>query len=55
MIDYDNFSRCHLTDILFRFSRRSKRVKYEFFQMSDPVQKSASMPNDHHKDIFAGS
>ena len=27
MIDYDSFSRCHLTDIFFRFSRRSKRVK----------------------------
>ena len=27
MIDYDNFSRCHLTDIFFRFSRGSKRVK----------------------------
>ena len=28
MIDYDSFSRCHLTDIFFRFSRGSKRVKY---------------------------
>ena len=27
MIDYDSFSRCHLTDIFFRFSRGSKRVK----------------------------
>ena len=26
MIDYDSFSRCHLTDILFRFSRGSVRV-----------------------------
>ena len=28
MIDYDSFSRCHLTDIFFRFSRGSKRVKF---------------------------
>ena len=27
MIDYDSFSRCHLTDIFFRFSRGRKRVK----------------------------
>ena len=27
MIDYDSFSRCHPTDIFFRFSRGSKRVK----------------------------
>ena len=27
MIDYDSFSRCHLTDIFFRFSRGIKRVK----------------------------
>ena len=27
MIDYDSFSRCHLTDIFFRYSRGSKRVK----------------------------
>ena len=27
MIDYDSFSRCHLTDIFFSFSRGSKRVK----------------------------
>ena len=27
MIDYDSFSRCHLTDIFFRFSRGSKRLK----------------------------
>ena len=26
MIDYDSFSRCHLTDIFFRFSRGSKRA-----------------------------
>ena len=26
MIDYDSFSRCHLTDIFFRFSRKSKTV-----------------------------
>ena len=26
MINYDSFSRCHLTDIFFRFSRGSKRV-----------------------------
>ena len=26
MIDYDSFSRCHLADIFFRFSRGSKRV-----------------------------
>ena len=29
MIDYDSFSRCHLTDIFFRFSRGSKRVNGE--------------------------
>ena len=29
MIDYDSFSRCHLTDIFFRFSRGSKRVKID--------------------------
>ena len=28
MINYDSFSRCHLTDIFFRFSRGSKRVKH---------------------------
>ena len=27
MIDYDSFSLCHLTDIFFRYSRGSKRVK----------------------------
>ena len=27
MIDYDSFSRCHLTDIFFRFSSGSKRLK----------------------------
>ena len=27
MIDYDSFSRCHPTDLFFRFSRGSKRVK----------------------------
>ena len=27
MIDYDSFSRYHLMDIYFRFSRGSKRVK----------------------------
>ena len=27
VIDYDSFSRCHLTDIFFRYSRGSKRVK----------------------------
>ena len=27
MIDYDRFSRCHLTDIFFRFSRGSKSLK----------------------------
>ena len=27
MIDYDSFSRCHLTDIFFRHSHGSKRVK----------------------------
>ena len=27
MINYDSFSRCHLTDIFFRFSRGSKRVE----------------------------
>ena len=31
MIDYDSFSRCHLTDIFFRFSRVSKRVKGRHF------------------------
>ena len=30
MIDYDSFSRCHLKDIFFRFSRGSKRVKKRF-------------------------
>ena len=29
MIDYDSFSRCHLTDIFFRFSHGSERVKNE--------------------------
>ena len=27
MTNYDSFSHCHLTDIFFRFSRGSKRVK----------------------------
>ena len=35
MIDYDSFSRCHLTDIFFRFSRRSKRVKIEKMNFLD--------------------
>ena len=26
MIDYDNFSHCHLTDIFFRYFRGSERV-----------------------------
>ena len=26
MINYDSFSRCHLADIFFRYSRGSKRV-----------------------------
>ena len=26
MIDYDSFSRCHLTDIFFRFSRGAKEL-----------------------------
>ena len=34
MIDYDSFSRCHLTDIFFRFSRGSKRVKFKFCKTS---------------------
>ena len=27
MIDYDSFSHCHLTDIFFRYSLESERVK----------------------------
>ena len=58
MIDYDSFSRCHLTDIFFhltdiffRFSRGSKRVnkstlykKYLFF-------KPASGSGNYHEFI----
>ena len=33
MIDYDSFSRCHLTDIFFCFSRGSKRVKMVFLKL----------------------
>ena len=32
MTNYDSFSLCHLTDIFFRYSRRSKRVKVSLLQ-----------------------
>ena len=33
MIDYDSFSRCHLTDIFFPFSSGSKRVNKGCFKL----------------------
>ena len=35
MIDYDSFSCCHFTDIFFRFSRGSKRVKHGQTSLTD--------------------
>ena len=40
MIDYDSFSRCHLTEIFFRFSRGSKRVNGD----SQIKKKEACLP-----------
>ena len=45
MIDYDSFSRCHLTDIFFRFSRESKRVnipKTNFMLIDNYINASRS-------------
>ena len=41
MIDYDSFSRCHLTDIFSRYFRGSKRVKEATCCPSAVVQGSA--------------
>ena len=41
MIDYDSFSHCHLTDIVFRYSRGSKRVKEANEPTMVPVVKKA--------------
>ena len=45
MIDYDSFSRCHLTDIFFRFSRGRKRVKYLQLSEFSLLCKPGSVPS----------
>ena len=48
MIDYDSFSRCHLTDIFFRFSRGSKRVKGDLRHLIRKVSISSIAESKHH-------
>ena len=42
MIDYDSFSRCHLTDIFFRFSRGAKELIDQ--PLADPFRKLLFAP-----------
>ena len=44
MIDYDSFSRCHLTNIFFRYFRGSKRV--ENSPTCDVIAPPKTLPND---------
>ena len=48
MIDYDSFSRCHLTDIFFRFSRRAKELTllwYHGVNMTPGLFDRLNIPN----------
>ena len=52
MIDYDSFSRCHLTDIFFRFSRGSKRVLTFLCDDSQPRTLRPIVPTGFRRTIF---
>ena len=60
MTNYDSFSHCHLTDIFFRYSRGSERVKRHFTKGKDLVEKSSRPGVGYHipcrdcTDIYIG-